>query len=309
MKGKGGFLAWLSKNRFIVSALVMGVVSCFLGVFMLGSPKPQYLWQLGRSNRIALFNLWVDVVVGIFTIWGLKWAASEFVAAQVKPDLRLIIGRESEDRRGIIPLRRGSDELVGRDNIIDSMPVSQVIIGLFLENDQPKAARFVRITLRVQGAPSPKILDAAKPPSDQVGYVYVPKINVVRGEALFLQFGEELVVYQGDGVQLGNIRVAWRQGIRPKKIDLSVGLYSVDSRPKEITVSHPIRWAVSQPCQRLAERRIPHTVENTQEEINRKENNHEHRKSKHRSHRTNDGGPTGAGGTGQGAGCDPGHAG
>lgn len=225
------------KHNFLhavaVAVTIWMVLSLLSGVLVLFDLTDVGFW-------ISLVNLMVDIVVGIFTVWGLFWAASEFAAAQVKPDLRLIIGRESEDRLGIVPLKNEADELIGRDGLVGDTPASQVIIGLFLENGQPKAAQYVRITLRVRNTPPPGILHA-------VGrsFNYEPKINEVRGEALFLQFGEELVVYQGDGVHLGNIRVAWAKDVRPDKVDLVAGLYSLDSRPKEIIVSHPIHWAVS----------------------------------------------------------------
>lgn len=189
------------------------------------------------ESEISFFNLLIDIAVGVFTIWGLCWAASEFARAQVKPDLRLIIGKESADQRGIDPLTNAADALIGRDVSMDGKPVSQVIVGLFLENTQPKAAQYVRVTLRVCDVPH---IEKFVP--IEGSFRHEPKINVVRGEAVFLQFDENLVVYKGDGVQLGNIRVAWTQGIHPERITLVAGLYSLEGGPKEVAVSHPIRW-------------------------------------------------------------------
>jgi hypothetical protein len=189
------------------------------------------------ESEISSYSLLVDVVVGVFTIWGLYWAASEFAGAQVKPDLRLVVGKESADQRGIDPLMDVVEALIGRDVSEDGEPVSQVIFGLFLENTQPKAAQYVRVTLRVRDVPRLKQFVPIKGT-----FRYKPKINVVRGEAIFLQFGDDLVVYKGDGVQLGNIRVAWPQGTHPERITLVAGLYGLEDEPKEVTVSRPIHW-------------------------------------------------------------------
>jgi hypothetical protein len=191
-----------------------------------------------RGNRIGLYNLLIDIAAGVFTVWGLYWAASEFAEAQVRPDLRLIIGAEAADQQGIDPLRSATDALIGRDSLVDGNSVSQVVVGLFLENDQPKAARFVRVTLRLRDVPRPLYFR----PIDQ-SFKYKMNTNVVIGEAIFIQFGEDLLVYKGDGVQLGNICIAWQRGVRPERIALVAGLYSLDSKPrKDVVVSRPIHW-------------------------------------------------------------------
>ena len=64
----------------------------------------------------------------------------------------------------------------------------------------------------------------------------------MQGEAVFLQFGEDLVVYEGEGVYLGNIYVGWPEGTRPERITFAARLYSLEGEPKSFTVSHPIRW-------------------------------------------------------------------
>ena len=92
MKQENRLIAWAKKNVFVASVLVMAVVSVCIGVLMLFLPGPACLLKLERSDRIALFSLWMDIVIGGFTIWGLKWAASEFAEFAAKPNLRLFPG-------------------------------------------------------------------------------------------------------------------------------------------------------------------------------------------------------------------------
>ena len=215
-----------------VKIAVIALITVLVALVMLFSSG-----VLAAETAISLYNLLIDIFVGVFTVWGLYWAASEFAGAQVKPDLRLIIGKESADQQGIDPLMDAADALIGRDVFMNGEPVSWVIIGLFLENTQPKAAQHVRLNLRVCDVPCLKEFAPASDP-----FRYEPRVNVMRGEAVFLQFGEDLVVYKGDGVHLGSIRAVWPQGTHPERITLVARLYSLGSEPKEATVSHPIHW-------------------------------------------------------------------
>lgn len=194
---------------------------------------------LSYETGISFFNLSIDIAVGVFTIWGLYWAASEFAGAQVKPDLHLIIGKESEDQQGIDPLPNEADALIGWKDVSKlGGPVSRVTVGLFLENHKPKAARYVRIELWVHDTPHPKEFVRRKD-----FFKFEVKEFAIRGEAVVLQFGEDLVVYGGTGVYLGKILVGWPQGIYPGSITLRAKLHNLESsEPKEVIVSRPIHW-------------------------------------------------------------------
>ncbi len=141
------------KTKFWFLSLVL-VTVLFLLLFLIPLNFSPY-WRLDEGEGFGLYNLLVDIVVGSFTVWALFWAASQFAEAQIKPDLYLIIGRESNDQTGVDPIRSQNEALIGRDDFIDALPVSQVIIGLFLENAKPKTATFVRLTLRVANVPNP----------------------------------------------------------------------------------------------------------------------------------------------------------
>lgn len=194
----------------------------------------------GDIDRVSVFSVIVDISIGVFTIWGLYWAASEFAEAQIKPDLHFIVGSVNE--LGIDALRNPTDSLIG---ISSQSPDHRMSIGLFLENYQPKAAQYIRITLRIQDTPSPNSFEAFV----QDFPYYMPRINLVKPPlddyAIFLQFDENLIVYKGDGVYLGQIRIAWSKEIQPpKSISLRVGLYNLVGEEKFIIISHPIKWDV-----------------------------------------------------------------
>lgn len=191
------------------------------------------------SDGLSFYGIIVDIFAGIFTVWGLYWAATEFSESQVKPDLNLIIG--TNHLYGVSPLLENEDQLQGQDNLRSGYvapEVSQVILGVFLENKNPKAAQFVRITLRLVDAQAPSKFDIIEDSFHQ----YSPSINNISQKALFLQFGENLVVYQGDGVFLGNICIEWDKVKRPEKLTLEAGLYNLIGEPKTIVVSRPINW-------------------------------------------------------------------
>ena len=191
------------------------------------------------GSEISFFNLLIDIAVGVFTIWGLGWAASEFAGTQVKPDLHLIIGKESEDQQGIDPLTNEADALIGRDvSTKGGVVVSRVIVGLFLENHRPKPAQYVRIELWVRDVPHPKEFVRNKE-----YFKFEVRDFAIRGQAVVLQFGEDLVVYGGTGVYLGKIPVDWPQGTHPERIAFKAKLHNLESnQPKEVTVSRPIHW-------------------------------------------------------------------
>ena len=88
----------------------------------------------------------VDVIVGVFTVWGLYWAATELA---LRPDLSLVITQWST--------RRDKADVwwIGRDD--HGRSSSLVRVCLFLENTKPKAAQYVRIVLRIRGVPSPEL--------------------------------------------------------------------------------------------------------------------------------------------------------
>lgn len=132
----------------------------------------------------------------------------------------------------IIEKSGSSDEvnaLIGRG--------SRIRVVLFLENTQPRAARYVQIVLRVHDVPRPERFRGS--------YFYrgiwsdfFPQSE----DCLSFQFGGDFVVYKGGMVYSGDIEVDWPQGTRPEKITFIAELHSLEGEPKEVTVSYPIYW-------------------------------------------------------------------
>ena len=165
---------------------------------------------------------------------GSEWAVSEFARAQVKPDLRLVIGKK-KIAGGVSPLMSEADALIGRDTVSHQFPVSKVIAGLFLENTQPKAARYVQVVLRVLDVPSPESVD--------IGDYHGGLANFRKQDGvLSFSFGEDLVVYKGEMAYLASIAITWRRGTHPERITFVAKLCSLEGEPRKVTISHPIPW-------------------------------------------------------------------
>jgi len=214
-------------------AAVIAVIVLIIVLILLNTLPP----IMSCSDGISLYGVIIDFFAGVFTVWGLYWAASQFSEAQVKPDLSLIIGAAHR----ILPPSVSIGQLEGQDNIHSGYvrpPVSQIVFGLLLENGNSKAAQFVRITLRLRDSQRPLKFEAIE---NSFRY-YKPRVNTVQQEAIFLQFGEDLVVYKGDGVYLGNVSVEWDKGKRPERLTLEVGLYNLIGEPKTVIISRPINW-------------------------------------------------------------------
>jgi len=231
--GKTGQSRMDMKKVFLAAAMVAGIIL----IIALVTVRMLYLSSvLCDDIGVSIYGVFVDLVVGVFTIWGLYWAASEFAGAQVRPDLHLVIGREEADQKGVAPLTNEADALIGRDSVPPVLPCSWVVAGLFLENTRPKAARYVKVVVRVRDVPRPESIDM------WYGY-HTGLVNFRRqGEALSFSFGEDLVVYKGEMTYLTSIKMIWRQGTHPERITFLARLCSLEGEPKEVTVSHPIHW-------------------------------------------------------------------
>jgi hypothetical protein len=118
------------------------------------------------GDGISLFNLLVDIVIGIFTVWGLFWAASEFTESAVKPVIQLFPGKSNEPvvagNWGMIEyslMKKPPFFIPGwyetRNIGGTSKRLPNIACGLWLENEQSKAGRFVRVVVRILSTPAP----------------------------------------------------------------------------------------------------------------------------------------------------------
>jgi hypothetical protein len=189
------------------------------------------------SDSISLFNLLVDVVIGIFTVWGLFWAASEFAESAVKPVLRLL---PVEGGRSQIMATRGRkfSPLKGRSpfyisgrtkespRTVEPKRDPHILFNLYLENEKSRAGRHVYLVVRVCAAPAPsaceysyfgKVLGRTDPDATDI--------------TISRQFPENLVVYQSP-VYAGALRMRWDANFSdsalPKRVVLDYDIYTLD---------------------------------------------------------------------------------
>ena len=181
------------------------------------------------EGEISYFNLLVDVAVGFFTIWGLYWAASELA---LKPELRLSIettwsGESWRKLRGNV--------------LIGSEEKGLLECDLFLMNTQPRAARNIQVVLCCRSFPPVPHFSAS--PVKGAFTNWVP-FGSPRCYCLRAQFGGDLVIYKGEAVHVGILKVGWphHSDYRPREITFEVGCYSLEGEPKKEVISLPVIW-------------------------------------------------------------------
>jgi hypothetical protein len=230
--GKAGWLHRIMKSSFLTAVVIAALA---LAVVLVLQIKSGFTVPL-TEGKVGYLNLLVDIVVGFFTVWGLYWVASELA---LKPDLDLVIGNELVGAGSGEPLAGETDALIGQETSPFSRIFEpQVHVALFLENRNPKVARYIRVVLEVRDVPCPKRFERMRSvPHSEVVYARL------EGEAMVFQFGEGLAVYKGAGkVYCESVTVVWPQGCYPKRITFVAKLSSSEGDSKERTVSHPIRW-------------------------------------------------------------------
>ena len=179
------------------------------------------------EGEIGYFNLLIDILVGIFTVWGLYWAASELA---LKPELRLF----TETTWSGVKLRR--NVLIGskKDGLLEC--------NLFVMNTRPKAARHIQVVLDLAVAPPPSVFAADPVPgafTDWVRFFEAPLSFSLRA-----QFGGDLVIYKGKPIHVGILKVGWPHlsDYRPGEVKLEASLYSLEGEPKKEVISLPVTW-------------------------------------------------------------------
>lgn len=232
--------------RFTKWALAMAGVSVVLSAVLL---------FLFRNDAIPLINLWVDVVVGIFTVWGLWWAATEFAESVVKPAVRLLPGNANNPLmneyydpipgslsgvRAYSLVKHPPFRVVGWQEMVTGASSSirtwsyhpHVACGIYLENEAARAARHVRLVLRVRVAPPPSFCEFVHGP-------YSIKNPRALGEydsdtdytTVSAQFAEDLVVYESP-VLVGQLLLCWDDDLGveqlPHNLHLDYDVYTLD---------------------------------------------------------------------------------
>ncbi len=173
---------------------------------------PHGVWWHPRRSLNALTSLTVDIGVGFLTVHVLTWAASEFVAAGDKPDVRL----------------RGSSS---KTNVSGKTDLSAAF-QMSLENVRRKAGRNVHLVMRIPAIP--ELIDC-RFNSALTTDVYCigdrnPEIGVY---SVRVPFKEDLVVYEPP-VIVGNLMLRWSvlppvSGPFPRRIPISYDVCTLDN--------------------------------------------------------------------------------
>lgn len=195
------------------------------------------------SDGISLFNVLVDIVVGIFAIWGLSWAASQFAEFAVKPSLQLLPGKV--------------DKLYAFDGITRPFLVSKppfrvngwfkkptvggpplrdphLLCGLYLTNEKPKAGRYIHLVARIHATPVParcEFQHRSAMPDKSPLRIEAEKETRNAYFTLSVRLTDELVVYQAP-VFIGDLTVHWDAQLAdaeaPKRLLIDYDMHTLD---------------------------------------------------------------------------------
>lgn len=214
----------------------MGLLGLFFACSVLSALTIAAKVDLGTS--VAGFNLLVDIVVGVFTIWGLFWAASEFGEQSVRPALNLIVGAEQdmEGQPAYNPLSGTEVELPGTRRDQEELSSGVLRVGLFLENRKPRMAERVQLVIEIESVPQVSLL---QPVSGTFEYEAYPNITATKA---VLRFGDDLVVYQGEGVFLGVLHLEWRRTSLPEHCRFKYSLYNAQGPSQRGQIATTIDW-------------------------------------------------------------------
>ena len=212
------------RRGFIMCAVLAGVVLAIARASIWRS-------SLLISDRISMLNLCVDIVMGVFMVWGLFWAASEFSEQSVKPQLRVLLGLIKGDEA--VPIRPGASAQL-RGHTIDR----RVDVGIFLDNRKPKMAQHLQVTVKVESQPSVDQVDFA--PS------YDCQWQKVNRDRIVAQFEDSLVVYMGQGIRAGTLYLHWPQHMQrdelPTTCKLEYKVYKSEGKPDFGVLNFAIQW-------------------------------------------------------------------
>jgi hypothetical protein len=212
------------KHLFFGCAFAGFLGLCLVGFILIALALIGFLQP---AMAVAIINLLVDIVVGVFTVWGLFWAASEFSEQSLRSQLNLLLG-EAQDVNGEMrctPLHRTQISVTGQRIQQEGDVLGKIKIGLFLENTRPRAAQ--RIQLRIEIRSVPPIRDVY-PDERTFTLNYHPNYTETK---VILRFEDDLVVYQGEELFLGVLHVDWLDPALPNTCELRYVINKAEGRP------------------------------------------------------------------------------
>jgi len=216
------------KTIFLTAVVIAVPVIIAVFVLILVLPGLSVWLELEKPERIAFFSLFVDAVIGIFTIGSLYWAATQFAESAIKPHLQLLPAKgkrtssSSFDSRKSFeefypPMRNSPFRIQGRRIIHHgggiTSPVPHIVCGLFLRNEASRAGRYVTMKIRFEATPTPDVCTfhhrSSRPEVSPIT-INGEEISNSNSNAfsMTIQFSEHLVVYQAP-VLVGVLEARW----------------------------------------------------------------------------------------------------
>lgn len=198
---------------------------------------------LDLSGGVSLFNLVVDIVVGVFTIWGLYWAASQFAEFAIRPSLQLLPGKidapqvfDGVARSSLVsnpPFRVNG---WFKKPVMGGPPLDypHVHCGLYLSNRKSKAGQYIHLRMHVCASPAPitcEFQHRSVAPNLTPSRIRTEKEPGNDCLNLSVRLSDELVVYQVP-VFIGDLIVRWETQLTdaevPRKLLIDYDVYTLD---------------------------------------------------------------------------------
>jgi hypothetical protein len=100
-----------TENSFKIAVIIIITLLVFLVFCLTNAYLVKLVYSLDNdvSIYLAIFNLAIDMAIGILTVWGLAWAAQEFQANQEKPELALVFSDEDSSKEAVIELSQDKE--------------------------------------------------------------------------------------------------------------------------------------------------------------------------------------------------------
>jgi len=231
----------------LFTAAIVAAFSLLVGLYLGQSPTSKEC----LDTRIARYNLVLDGVVGILTVWGLVWAASEFKRANDHSELELLPGHGTEEP--MISGRAQTPSLASlQDTPQDSLPFEvrawprsrnrrdgyryHMFTLLYLVNHSKKPGTYVRIKLTVTGDPAPTAFDGKTclyaDWKNALPWKGVP-LGDDKGWVFEHNFGPNLIVHEHP-IEIGYLFLGW-DGEKflpkdmPSSLTVKYDLYTADT--------------------------------------------------------------------------------
>jgi hypothetical protein len=259
-----GFSYMNSNRLFFISLAIALILICCLCSVLSGLMVTKAIpWATG----ISLLSMAVDIVIGIFTIWGLYWAALQFTDWSAKPQIKLVLGCVNSVPEDAQELHTDQDPLPPRRQTIPSTlaaslgPVLRTpkrvpgtVLDVYVTNTARKAAQSIVLTLEFRSSVSPS--GYAFSYSGDSGYAGTIADAYVEGVRVSLALSDSIVLYNNQSLLwVGRLWVNWSGELiptdLPATLTVAYKIHTLDgSNSGSITLKldrRTIIWACDHP--------------------------------------------------------------